>query len=234
MTEQEKKLRIRAQIDSLIRKMKKELRVFFEKQKDKIVNRVLSGEDLITVMQSMKPEEDSNLIYGIILPYAILADKRGFKIVTGKDKQDILSVEKFAERNKSVNQTTIESIQSKIDSSPDLPKEQIVNDYYNESANARSKTIATSTINGAYNQGQLSGARFQSQQLPSVIKNIYKKWVTQHDFRVRDAHADADGQTVKYDDDFVVGGENLEYPGDPTGSIENTINCRCFLITVTK
>ena len=28
-------------------------------------------------------------------------------------------------------------------------------------------------------------------------------------------------------DPFLVGGEQLLYPGDPAGSSENVINCRC-------
>jgi hypothetical protein len=33
---------------------------------------------------------------------------------------------------------------------------------------------------------------------------------------------------VNQSDTFSVGGEQLQFPGDPKGSPENTINCRCF------
>jgi uncharacterized protein with gpF-like domain len=56
-------------------------------------------------------------------------------------------------------------------------------------------------------------------------------WNTVGDNAVRQDHVDADGQTVGAGDPFDVGGEELMFPGDPMGSDENTINCRCFLTT---
>jgi len=29
------------------------------------------------------------------------------------------------------------------------------------------------------------------------------------------------------DEPFIIGGESLDYPGDPSGSAANVINCRC-------
>lgn len=55
-----------------------------------------------------------------------------------------------------------------------------------------------------------------------------KRWVAVHDNRTRHAHALADGQTVNDEDPFIVGGEQLDFPGDPNGSATNTIHCRCF------
>jgi uncharacterized protein with gpF-like domain len=54
-----------------------------------------------------------------------------------------------------------------------------------------------------------------------------KEWLASGDERTRPSHKAADGQTVTLDAPFVVEGENLQYPGDPTGSAENVINCRC-------
>ena len=54
-----------------------------------------------------------------------------------------------------------------------------------------------------------------------------KEWIAGSDARVRPDHAEADGQIVKFDEMFIVGGEKLEYPGDPRGSASNVINCRC-------
>lgn len=59
---------------------------------------------------------------------------------------------------------------------------------------------------------------------------LLKTWVATLDDRTRDAHADADGQQVPYDEPFDVDGEDLDYPGDPAGSPENTVNCRCAVI----
>ena len=58
---------------------------------------------------------------------------------------------------------------------------------------------------------------------------VSKKWNTMEDDKVRDAHARVDGQTVQSNKEFVVDGEDLEYPGDINGSLSNIINCRCFI-----
>jgi uncharacterized protein with gpF-like domain len=55
-----------------------------------------------------------------------------------------------------------------------------------------------------------------------------KRWIAVHDDRTRIAHITADGQTVDQNGAYVVGGEQMEFPGDPNASPENTINCRCF------
>lgn len=57
-------------------------------------------------------------------------------------------------------------------------------------------------------------------------------WVTQDDERVREWHAEADGQEVALDEPFIVMGEPLDYPGDDNGSPENVRNCRCQIMIV--
>lgn len=55
-----------------------------------------------------------------------------------------------------------------------------------------------------------------------------KRWIAAiHDDRTREAHREAHGQEVELFDPFIVGGEELLHPGDPNGSPENIINCRC-------
>ena len=50
-------------------------------------------------------------------------------------------------------------------------------------------------------------------------------WNAVGDDRTRPDHRDADGQEVPLEDPFTVGGEQLDYPGDPAGSDEQTMNC---------
>lgn len=57
-----------------------------------------------------------------------------------------------------------------------------------------------------------------------------KEWLATNDERTRPDHAAANGQRVAVDARFDVGGEMLAHPGDPNGSPENTINCRCTVI----
>ena len=64
-----------------------------------------------------------------------------------------------------------------------------------------------------------------------------KEWLSTPDGRTRDAHqiGSAWGHEpviAKIDETFTVGGEQLRFPGDPNGSPENTISCRCTIIPV--
>jgi hypothetical protein len=57
-----------------------------------------------------------------------------------------------------------------------------------------------------------------------------KEWTTFQDSRTRTApfnHVNADGERVGIKEPFRRTGEALMFPGDPTGSAGNVINCRC-------
>jgi uncharacterized protein with gpF-like domain len=85
----------------------------------------------------------------------------------------------------------------------------------------RVRRILRTESNRAINYGnELAAGKFEYK--------TQKRWVAVHDDRTRRAHLDADSQTVNQADSFNVGGEQLQFPGDPNGSPENTINCRCF------
>lgn len=60
-----------------------------------------------------------------------------------------------------------------------------------------------------------------------IVGVAQHEWVTKQDNRVRGAHEQADGQVVNVGTPFKVMGESLMYPGDPAGSPENIIECRC-------
>lgn len=61
----------------------------------------------------------------------------------------------------------------------------------------------------------------------------FKRWRTVRDDRVRDAHEDAEGQTVPVTQDFTLtdetGDHPATYPGDPRLPVGLRINCRCFM-----
>lgn len=83
---------------------------------------------------------------------------------------------------------------------------------------ARTETI------GAYNAGS------------SIVRKdlgvAKKEWLATIDERTRDTHFDADGQIVAEDAPFLVGGEEMEHPGDPNASVGNIVNCRCAAVAV--
>ena len=61
---------------------------------------------------------------------------------------------------------------------------------------------------------------------------LYKEWSTALDGRERASHRAADGQSVPFNQPFIVQGEELMEPGDRNGSASNVINCRCAAIPV--
>ena len=63
-----------------------------------------------------------------------------------------------------------------------------------------------------------------------------KSWLSSHGPNVRPAHAEAeqryDSKPIPLDEPFLVDGEELMYPGDPSGSPGNIINCQCVQLAV--
>jgi uncharacterized protein with gpF-like domain len=84
----------------------------------------------------------------------------------------------------------------------------------------RAAMISRTETHGAANYGAQEAAR----ETGLVLR---KEWVAASGERTRDDHRRADGQIVNMDEAFDVGGEALMFPGDPAGSAEQVINCRC-------
>lgn len=57
-----------------------------------------------------------------------------------------------------------------------------------------------------------------------------KYWVSSRDEKVRYTHSTADGLEVDLDAPFKFGGDCMRYPGDPQGSFDNIIGCRCSML----
>lgn len=88
----------------------------------------------------------------------------------------------------------------------------------------RARAIAWTETTRARGAGTLAAGTEQSRVTGRVLS---KTWRAHNDEKTRIAHRDADNQTVPFWAPFQVGGESLMAPGDPTGSPENVINCRC-------
>lgn len=91
----------------------------------------------------------------------------------------------------------------------------------------RAVTIARTEVVGAANAGSMDAVRILGGEGPT-----HKQWLATLGPRTRDSHAEADGQVVPVGDTFTVGGESLDYPGDPAGSAAEVVNCRCTVLFV--
>lgn len=92
----------------------------------------------------------------------------------------------------------------------------------------RAAVIARTEINRASNVGHTIAA----QSLPYEVN---KKWIAAKDERTRKSHRHVNGHVVDENGYFEVplkggGKEQMLFPGDPNGSAENVINCRCRVI----
>jgi len=132
---------------------------------------------------------------------------------------------KFA---KEVNETTQRHLREQLiegwkngEGIEDLSKR--VKKVFDFATKSRAKTIARTEIVSANNKASVEAIR----QAGGKWKKV---WLTALDERTREWHAEADGQKVDLDQPFIVNGEALDYPGDPNGSPENIINCRCTVI----
>ncbi len=90
---------------------------------------------------------------------------------------------------------------------------------FNQFKTWEANRIARTEIHGSHMQGVL-----QSYQDMDVQ---YIQWAAAHDSRVRDTHADLDGEIILMGSTFSNG---LKYPGDTNGKLSEFINCRCGAI----
>jgi hypothetical protein len=95
------------------------------------------------------------------------------------------------------------------------------------------RTSAVRAARTAITEAENAGRQAAADQLEEKGVILQKRWVAAHDSRTREAHLEADGQTVGNDEPFVVGGEELMYPGDGSlgASGWNLYNCRCTRVT---
>jgi SPP1 gp7 family putative phage head morphogenesis protein len=99
-----------------------------------------------------------------------------------------------------------------------------VRSEFNDISKGAAKRIAMTETAACY------GASRQEAMEQSGVE--FKQWLTSGAGNVRATHAAANGQTVRVDESFEVGGESLTGPGDPNGSAGNVINCHCVAIAV--
>lgn len=148
----------------------------------------------------------------------------------GVSASDVLAtpfVVKFIEQRSflmlKVNETTRETLKTTLREGVALGEDigairERISAVYTEAGGFRAETIARTEVGASQNFGR--NAEMLNQKVEKKV------WVATFS-NTRDAHAEADGQVVGANEAYSVGGESLDYPGDPSGSPENVINCQC-------
>ena len=82
---------------------------------------------------------------------------------------------------------------------------------------------ARTAITGAQNAGRQDSYR-HAEDLGIKLK---RRWIATLDDRTRHEHRELHGQVVEIDEPFVVDGEEIMFPGDPSAEPSLVYNCRC-------
>lgn len=133
-----------------------------------------------------------------------------------------------------VNDTTLAALKDTITEGESLGESidtiaSRIDKVFDYSESSRSKTIAMTELFGSMNMAQL-----ETYKLAGVK---FQKWITARDEKVRDSHAEMEGQTVGIGEYFISGnGGKMLYPSDRENGADasDTINCRCQAIAVRK
>lgn len=102
-----------------------------------------------------------------------------------------------------------------------ISKEQGLIDGWKALRIARTETVAASNYGGLLGAEDLPGSKV-------------KVWISSFTTTSRDDHMAMEGVEVGINEPFIVAGEELMYPGDPSGSAGNIINCRCASEVIIK
>jgi len=98
-----------------------------------------------------------------------------------------------------------------------------INEAYERFIRNRAPGIASDLVGKVASMAQ----QIAILQLPVPVEDIRQTWISMRDKFVRDSHDALDGQTRKFGEEFKPG---LKFPRDPNAPIEESINCRCWLM----
>ncbi len=131
-----------------------------------------------------------------------------------------------------ITQTTVERIRQILADSQGLnmsrrDQAKYIEDTLNDPSFNRNRAlvIARTESTTAANKGITMGAQ-------SSDYEVQKFWLATLDGRTRRSHRVAGmGGGIDPLEPFIVGGEQMMYPGDISASAENVVNCRCVILT---
>lgn len=105
---------------------------------------------------------------------------------------------------------------------------RVMRDHVGRSlASSRALTIAVTETHNAATWANLESTRQVDQELDI---GLFKRWFPVEDVRTRPDHARMfDADAIQLSEEFVVGGEFMDRPGDPSASASQVVRCRCIL-----
>jgi uncharacterized protein with gpF-like domain len=156
----------------------------------------------------------------------LLLETKSFAEFFARLASEYVNGEAIRQRITNVAETTRNSIISQIRRGQDeglgtRAIAKLINSNVGGISRMRGALIARTETHGAANYGADGAAR-------ATGLKLRKEWVAAEDERTRESHRlAADSGPVGMDQAFNVDGEQLMYPGDPSASAGNVINCRC-------
>jgi SPP1 gp7 family putative phage head morphogenesis protein len=93
---------------------------------------------------------------------------------------------------------------------------RVLREYYDDRSYSMAMRIARTET--------ASAAGYAQHQTALDLGYTKKHWIAARDSRTRDSHARIDGEVKGINSRYSNG---LMYPGDPSGSADEVINCRC-------
>lgn len=204
---------------------------------DKVPPKTVAG----MLDEIIKPEPINSALYSIYLAVGIKIGQMYREELQGKkvksawaDYFDNFILPAMMDRNKikikSITETTSDIVRELINQLNDQGEgvqviKQALIDSYKTTAAYRAEAIARTEVNSAANQ-----SAFESTKGMGI--KVKKYWSTSGLQNIRPSHIKAEEDSyatdgIEEDQKFSNG---LMYPGDPEGSAEEVINCRCTLI----
>ncbi|MEU7323411.1 phage minor head protein [Streptomyces griseoviridis] len=104
-------------------------------------------------------------------------------------------------------------------------RERFAREGSHQLGDMREERIARTEAGRAWNTATLGAARDATGSPAPIVK----QWISRRDDRVRHDHKDANGQIRLLDEQFEVGGVQMDGPHDPTAPASQVVNCRCVL-----
>lgn len=123
------------------------------------------------------------------------------------------------------------TVQSSVSSGEPIPEpmiDKMVERYQANLLSSRADTIARTESLSVLNEARQEAMSQVIDQAGFDRDSVRRVWNATQDSRTRDSHLAMDGQEVGMDEPFVTpSGEELMFPGDPSASAKERINCRC-------